>query len=454
GIKGCQETQWAMEFRLRRADGSWAQVVDHGRLLPATQHLPERTVGSLTDITATRALQMQLHHSHRIELIGRLAGGVAHDFNNVLSAIGGFTDLVLADTPSSDPRSADLHEISALVRRATALTQNLLGLSRRRDQAKPIVLDVADGVAQLAPTLRTLLGSGVSLAIESMAPALCVRIDAGHFDQILLNLAVNARDAMPDGGEVTIRAEREHDVSGEHCARCTDTVRIDVSDRGLGIPPEVLERIFQPYFTTKPEGHGTGLGLAVVNDIVQAAGGTIRVTSNPADGTTFTVRLPIVPENATPPSNEAVVQAGSGAGIRVLFIEDEEAVRRATRRVLERDGFTVLEARTGDAGLATLLANREETDVILTDLYMPGLSGPALVERMRTDAPEIGCVVISGHAERFAALTADSDRLVVLTKPCRPPILIGHLLEQARRTRGRRRATGAPVEHQPRHGNE
>jgi PAS domain S-box-containing protein len=439
GVRSGEADDWSVEYRVRKADGSWATVIDQGRIVCPENPALTRHVGAVSDITAIRALQNQLHHSHRVELIGRLAGGVAHDFNNVLAAIGGFTELLLSTTPTTDERAADLLEIAALVGRAGALTKNLLGLSRRREQSDPVMIPVGEAVLNLAPTLRTLLGSGVTLAIESIPEGLTVNLDPGHLDQVILNLAVNARDAMPDGGTVTIRAAlRDEPTPNDPECGLPPVVVLEVSDCGLGIPADVLKKIFQPFFTTKPEGHGTGLGLSVVNDIVQGAGGTITVNSTPGVGTTFAVQFPFATGSGSSTGVDDGVQDYLPSCGTVLVIEDEETVRRSTKRILEREGMMVIEARTGDAGLAALIANREMIDVVLSDLYLPGLSGPALVMRLRAEAPEVSCVVISGHPERFDKLAPEPGALAVLTKPCRAPQLLARVTEFVAATRLRR----------------
>lgn len=425
---------WSVEYRVLRDDGTWAVVQDQGRTLDATNDLPARAVGIITDVTRVKALQGQLQHSQRLEMVGRLAAGVAHDFNNVLSAIGGFATVLMQDLGPEDPRVEDLRQIERLVDRAAGLTGNLLGLTRQREHGRSRLVNVAAELDRLAPTLRVLLGSTIELRVEAGSIDLSTAIDPGLFDQVILNLAANARDATAEGGRVSIEAS----MAG------TDErprVRVAVRDNGAGIPPQVLARIFQPFFTTKPEQRGTGLGLWLVREIVEAAGGVIEVQSTPLEGTVVTLDLPAVdePPSGDPDARPAPVRHAD-EGRTVLLIEDEEPVRYVTRRILERNGFRVLEAAAGQPGLDLLVEHRRSIDVIVTDLHMQGLAGAALVQRLRDTAPEIGCLVVSGLAERFGAFTPKPYELAILAKPCDAGRLVREVGEFARATVERRTA--------------
>jgi PAS domain S-box-containing protein len=436
GHRPGHNVQWSVEYRVQRHDGTWAIVQDQGRTIDAENGLPARVIGIITDISHVKALQGQLQHSQRLELVGRLAAGVAHDFNNVLSAISGFTSEILHSLDGEDPRAEDLREIETLVERAAGLTGHLLGLTRHRDHGRTRLVNVAEQLRRLAPTLRILVGSAIDLEIATDEFTVSTAIDPGLLDQVVLNLAANARDATADGGRVHVHAGVVGPESGPR-------VRVTVRDNGSGIPPQVLERVFQPFFTTKAEHRGTGLGLWLVREIIEAANGTIAVQSSPLEGTVVTFELPAVDE---PPSADPRTRRQDervSTGHTVLLIEDEESLRYITRRVLERRGYRVLDAGAGIPGLDLLEANRDTIDVIVTDLHMPGLAGEALVRRLRETAPEISCLIVSGLAERFRACPPIDGSLVILAKPCEFAELVRHVAHLAVATGRRRAACGA-----------
>ncbi len=336
---------------------------------------------------ALREREAQLRQAMKMEAVGRLAGGVAHDFNNLLTAVLGHADLALARLPPDDPLAEELREIKAAGGRAASLTRQLLAFSRKQ-VLEPRIVDLNAVVMGLVKMLRRTIGEDIEL-VTRLAPDLGrVRADPVQLEQVLLNLAVNGRDAMPDGGRLTIETAN---------AGPPPVVRVSVSDTGVGMSEDVLAHLFEPFFTTKEQGKGTGLGLATVYGIVQQSGGTIAVHSTPGCGTTFVVDLPRVEGEA------AVVETGGGTVARtgwetILLVEDDEAVRGLTRRVLEQQGYQVLTAPSGEAGLALARATRDPIHLLLTDVIMPGLSGPKLADLLLAERPGVRVIYMSGYA--------------------------------------------------------
>ncbi len=395
-----------------RGEERWFQAV-------ASPMTPDSVIFVARDVTeqrraeqALRESEAQLRQAMKMEAVGRLAGGVAHDFNNLLTAVLGHADLALARLPSHDPLAEDLREIKAAGARAAGLTRQLLAFSRKQ-VLEPRIVDVNAVVMGLVKMLRRTIGEDLEL-VTRLAPDLGrVRADPVQLEQVLLNLAVNARDAMPDGGRLTIET-----------ANAGPLVRVSVSDSGVGMSQEVLSHLFEPFFTTKEQGKGTGLGLATVYGIVQQSGGTIAVESTPGQGTTFIVDFPRV-------EGEAIAaEAPGGAATRtgwetILLVEDDEAVRALTRRVLEQQGYRVLTATSGEAGLALARATREPIHLLLTDVIMPGLSGPKLADLLLAERPGIRVIYTSGYAantlEQRVGMGADA---AFLQKPFTPEQLV------------------------------
>jgi len=338
---------------------------------------------------ALRRSEEQLRQALKMEAVGRLAGGVAHDFNNLLTSVLGHTDLALKRVPSSDPVHDDLLEIMAAGTRAAGLTQQLLAFSRKQ-VLEPRVVDLNDTVSGIARMLRRTIGEDIEL-VTRLAPDLgSVRADPVQMQQVILNLAVNARDAMPSGGQLLI----------ETCnleLPTSQAVRVVVTDTGVGMTEEVRAHLFEPFFTTKEVGKGTGLGLATAYGIVQQSGGTITVTSAPGRGTTFLVDLPRVRDEATTVERPAPRLTGSGTET-VLLVEDEDAVRNLTRRVLELHGYRVLSAPSGEAALEVSRLHRGPLHLLLTDVVMPGISGPKMAEILLGERPELRLMFMSGYA--------------------------------------------------------
>jgi len=392
----------ALSLRLEAGDGRARVVVVAWRGQTGADGRP-RTVGVVRDVTDERALQEQLLQAQRVESIGMLAGGVAHDFNNLLTAIAGFTEFARLSVEAGESPDADLAQVQAAVERARSLTGQLLAYGRRAI-VHPRPVDLGAAVEAMSPMLGRLLGEHIEVRTERDQRAVAV-LDPGQLDQVLVNLAVNARDAMPSGGHLRIASGRTGSDG--------DTAWLEVQDSGAGMDPEVIERIFLPFFTTKERGRGTGLGLSTVYGIVTQAGGTIRVTSQPGAGSTFRVEFPA----AEPAAHETIAPARpdvAAGRANVLYVEDEELVRRVGERALARAGFAVSTAQT--AAEARQLADRARPDVLVTDVVLPGgVDGITLAEGLRARWPSLPVLLVSGYSER-----EPPDWAPLLAKPFEP----------------------------------
>jgi nitrogen-specific signal transduction histidine kinase len=355
-----------------------------------------RIVGLAQDITARREIEEQLREAQKMESLGRLAGGVAHDFNNILTVVDTCTEL-LGDAL---PATAEGHDLVAELQRASAragaLTQQLLVFGRREIVApKAVELDVL--VGDTAKMLRRLIGEDIAVRVDLRARAARVWIDPGSLAQVLVNLAVNARDAMPHGGTLTLRTEIETDADRTSLpSRGRPFVRLAVSDTGAGMSREVRQRVFEPFFTTKPTGQGTGLGLSVVHGIVERSGGFIDVASTVGEGTTFEIHLPLLTTGAA----AAAVNDGAttGRGERVLFVEDDDSVRRIACTALRNRGYEVIGAESGAQALEAL-AGATAFDLVVTDVVMPGMDGREFVQRAREGHPTLRVLYTSGYTD-------------------------------------------------------
>jgi CheY-like chemotaxis protein len=337
-----------------------------------------------------------------MDAVGRLAGGVAHDFNNLLTAIRGNAELLLLDIPAGDPRREDVEEIRKASDRAATLTRQLLAFSRRQ-VLQPRVLDLNGVVREMERMLRRLIGEDVELVTRLDAGLEQVRADPGQVEQVVLNLAVNARDAMPAGGRVTVETRNveldEEMRRGFPYVVPGPYVMLSVSDTGHGMDTETRERAFEPFFTTKPAGRGTGLGLSTVYGIVKQSGGFVWIDSELGRGTTVRIYLPPVGEPAAPQAEaSAPALAAQGTGT-VLLAEDEVTVRRLAVRVLRRGGYTVLEAGDGEEALRLAQAHAGAIDLLVTDVVMPRVGGRVLASRVRSARPGVRVLYISGYNE-------------------------------------------------------
>jgi PAS domain S-box-containing protein len=389
------------ERRFRRKDGSECWCLVSTRPLQNASSGFDGTLGMFSDITERRLLEEQLLHSQKMEAIGALAGGVAHDFNNLLTVIVGYSDMLLEDLPPDDASRSVVENIRHAGRRATSLTRQLLAFSRKQ-VLDPRVLNLNDIIGGVEKMLRPLIGEDVVLTTLLSPEVSRVKVDPGQMEQVIMNLAVNARDAMPGGGRFTIET-RDFELGPEYCrlhpARKPGRyVLLALSDTGCGMTPEVRSRIFEPFFTTKGPGRGTGLGLSTVFGIVKQSEGYIDVTSAPGAGTSFYIYLPAVDAGAG-----AAFSRDGGASCRgtetILLVEDEDEVRRLASHVLQAHGYRVLEASGGDGAIAALDEKSGEIDLLLTDVVMPGMSGPQLAEALRARHPELRVLFMSGYAD-------------------------------------------------------
>jgi two-component system cell cycle sensor histidine kinase/response regulator CckA len=371
--------------------------------------------------------QEQLRRAQRLEALGQLAGGVAHDFNNLLTVITGFSELVLQRLGATDPPRSYLEEITKAGERAAALTRQLLAFSRRQ-VLEPEVLDLNGVVVDAEPMLRRVVGETVELRTHLSPNLWPVKADRGQIDQVILNLAVNARDAMPRGGSLTIETtnvELDDAYAQDHAPLAAGPyVRLTASDTGTGMTPEVQAHIFEPFFTTKPPGKGTGLGLATVYGIVKQSGGYIWVYSEPGQGTSFKIYLPREGESvpaAAPPTRPLSAPGGTET---IIVVEDDAQIRALVRGVLDASGYTVLEARRGEDALRLGEQHAGPIHVLLTDVVMPGISGRELAERLAARHPGLKVLFMSGYTDQVVVEQGMIEaRAPFLQKPFSPEAL-------------------------------
>ncbi len=358
----------------------------------------------LSDATELKTLEAQFVQSQKMQAVGQLAGGVAHDFNNLLTAINGHCDLLLMRHDVADVEHGDLMQIRQNANRAAALVRQLLAFSRKQT-LRPTVINLQDTLSELTHLLNRLLSEKVTLQIKHGANLAPVRVDERQFEQVIMNLVVNSRDAMPRGGEVRISTRSVHLKEDLHRDRAVvfkgDYVVVEVADSGTGIPKDKLNKIFEPFFTTKQVGEGTGLGLSTVYGIIKQTGGFIFADSPSGGGATFTIYLPAYDRTDPPGPVESEVKQPrdlTGRGL-VLLVEDEDAVRSFAARALQLRGYTVVEAASGEEALDLLKDGSLEVDILLSDVIMPGLDGPAWVREARKTRPDTKVVFMSGYTE-------------------------------------------------------
>jgi two-component system, cell cycle sensor histidine kinase and response regulator CckA len=389
-----------LDVRFRHKDGTYRILEAIGRYL-VNDPLVHGVVINARDVTERRSLERQLVQAQKMEAVGRLAGGVAHDFNNVLTAILGYAGLLLDGLPTLSPLRPDLEEIRKAADRAAGLTRQLLAFSRKQ-VLELRVLDLNELVADIERLLKRLLGEDIDV-VTNLDPALgTVRGDAGQLEQVLVNLAVNARDAMPQGGRLTIEtrnAELDESYAREHVpVQPGRYVMLAVSDTGTGMSAEILSHVFEPFFTTKEPGKGTGLGLATVYGIVKQSGGYVWCYSEPGQGTTFKVYLPRVDAPADRFPSRAAVRPTHGSET-ILLVEDDAGLRALTRRLLEKHGYTVLEAPTAVAALALARDHAGPMHLLLADVVLPGASGRTLADELRGRRADLKVLFMSGYTE-------------------------------------------------------
>ena len=360
------------------------------------------------DLTEQKMLEQQFNQSQKMQAVGQLAGGIAHDFNNLLTAMIGFCDLLLLRHKPGDPSFSDIMQIKQNANRAANLVRQLLAFSRQQT-LQPRILDITDVLAEISHLIRRLIGVNIELTILHGQDIGLIKADQGQLEQVLVNLAVNARDAMKTGGKLTIQSFNHVNTSAQKLSGGDEIlppgtwIAIEVEDTGTGIPPDVLPRIFEPFFSTKEVGAGTGLGLSTVHGIIHQTGGFISVETRLGEGTKFTIYLPRTIEAKKDEKPETPEEKYGGADLtgtaHILLVEDEDAVRTFSARALGNKGYRVMEAPSGKAALELLEANKAELGLLITDVVMPEMDGPTLAKIVRQRMPGIKIIFISGYAE-------------------------------------------------------
>lgn len=417
------------EYRILRPDGELRWIREKAFPIEDSAGKVYRLAGIAADITQQKQLEEDLRHSQKMEAVGQLSGGVAHDFNNILTVIQGNAALLESGSFTPEEITEYAQEIINAAERGSGLTRQLLMFSRKQI-VRPVELDLSEVADNLTKMLQRIVGEHIVLRTEYAAKLPCIRADAGMIEQILLNLVVNSRDAMPDGGELTICTAVVSPGSAKSAATATlapaPFVWLSVRDTGSGIEPHILPRIFEPFFTTKEAGKGTGLGLATVYGIVKQHHGSIKVASNPGAGTTFDIFFPATTGTPEQKIDELPTQHRGGLHTHtILVVEDEPAVRVLVANQLERQGYTVLQAESGVAALEVWKQNRDSIDLLLTDLIMPGgVNGRELGIRLQADKPGLRVIYSSGYT---ADLLGQGEELVegvnFIQKPYPPKTL-------------------------------
>jgi two-component system cell cycle sensor histidine kinase/response regulator CckA len=394
----------------------------------------EAAIVYMLETTERRALENQINQSQKMDMVGQLAGGIAHDFNNVLSAIMMANDFLLNAHKPTDPSFQDIMQIKQNATRAATLVRQLLAFSRRQT-LRPQVLDLGDALSDLTMLLRRLIGEKVKLDLVHSRDLWPVKVDVSQFEQVIVNLAVNARDAMPDGGKLTVRTAN---ITAEESAQlaykgmpAAEYVRIGISDTGTGIPADIVDKIFEPFFSTKEVGKGTGLGLSTVYGIVKQTGGFVYVNSEPDKGTTFDIFLP---RHHAEPDTQAEAHATNGTGKEaaaapkpradltgqgtILLVEDEEGLRSLNARGLRSRGYSVIEASNGVEAMEALEEKDGAVDLVVSDVVMPEMDGPTLLKAMRGRNPDLKIIFVSGYAEdAFEKSLPENQQFAFLPKP-------------------------------------
>jgi two-component system cell cycle sensor histidine kinase/response regulator CckA len=387
----------------------------------------EAAIVYMLETTERRTLENQINQSQKMDMVGQLAGGIAHDFNNVLSAIMMANDFLLNAHKPTDPSFQDIMQIKQNATRAATLVRQLLAFSRRQT-LRPQVLDLGDALSDLTMLLRRLIGEKVKLDLVHGRDLWPVKVDVSQFEQVIVNLAVNARDAMPDGGKLTVRTVNVPAQEAEKLSYkgmpAADYVRIDVVDTGTGIPSDIVDKIFEPFFSTKEVGKGTGLGLSTVYGIVKQTGGFVYVDSEAGQGTSFRIFLPRhhaeqeLPEAAAKEPAEAKRAADLTGQGTILLVEDEDGLRSLNARGLRSRGYSVIEASNGIEAMEALEQKNGAVDLVVSDVVMPEMDGPTLLKAMRERNPDLKIIFVSGYAEdAFEKSLPENEQFAFLPKP-------------------------------------
>jgi PAS domain S-box-containing protein len=434
------DESWSAEYRCRRADGSYAQVYDRGYVLRDADGRGTRMIGAMMDVTQRKQLEDELRQAQKMEAVGRLAGGVAHDFNNLLTVITGRSAILLGRLKADDPLRRNVEQIQKTADRAAGLTRQLLAFSRKQVLQRKD-LDLNDMVEEVSAMLRRLIGEDVELLLTLGPRTGHVNADPGQLEQVLMNLAVNSRDAMPRGGTLGVETDcvqvEAAPPDRPEALPPGPYALLRVMDTGVGMDAATQARIFEPFFTTKEPGKGTGLGLSMVHGVVRQHGGAIQVRSVMGGGTTFEIYLPQVTSPVEPARIEEATAGRETPGREtILLAEDEDDVRALTREVLERQGYRVLEASDGLQALQRYEAEGDQIDLVLSDVVMPRMSGRELVDRVRAIRPDMRVLYISGYTEDAIVRHGVRDAsTVLLGKPFAPADLLAKIREVLDRAR-------------------
>ncbi len=389
-----------IHYRTLWPDGTIRRISSFGRIF-YEGGAPLRAAGVSLDVTERMELEERHRQSQKMEAIGQLAGGIAHDFNNLLTAIHGYSEILTEALEVQSPLRTDVREIQRAADRATALTRQLLAFSRNQI-LEPRILDLRESIQSMESMLSRLIGEDIDVVVRLAPDAGHVKADPGQIEQVILNLALNARDAMPNGGTMIIElanAELDASYARRHAGVTPGQyVRLSVSDTGTGMDDATRARIFDPFFTTKAHGRGTGLGLSTVYGIVRQSGGNIWVYSEPGHGSSFKVYLPRVDEPADTPESD-VTTASVGGAETVLVVEDEHAVRELVRKVLERAGYRVLAAATPHEALAIVDQHPDGINLLMSDVVLPQMGGRALAEQITAKANGVRVLYMSGYTD-------------------------------------------------------
>ena len=408
-----------VEYRIVRPDGAERSIRARGFPVHGPDGNVYRFAGIAEDITERRTLEAQVRQTNKMDAIGRLSSGVAHDFNNLLTVILGFTEFVAGDKTLGEKHVTDLGEVVKAARRAAGLTKQLLAFGRQQVM-HTANLDINVLIADMTGMLRRLIGEHLDIEL-ALSPSLSMALgDRGHLEQVVMNLVVNARDAMPGGGRITIETK---DVSLENSIFHDEVVvpgryvMLAVSDTGTGMNKETQRRLFEPFFTTKEVGKGTGLGLSTTYGIVKQSKGHIWVYSEPGHGTTFKVYLPQAITDPSQAYADMAVEPARSGSETVLLVEDETGVRRLSKRILDNAGYRVLEAANGDEAEIVFERNADAIDLVVTDVVMPGCGGPELLSRLHARAPDLRVLYMSGYTSHSSVIRAGIDPYLLVQKP-------------------------------------